>query len=89
MQLSVKEWRVRFTVAGRHVRVIEICSGFRASQLAEAGADEARRWHREFLARWPREIATRRAQVRQAGSAIHKVSAIGWGFPVAAGALRR
>jgi len=53
MQLSVKEWRVRFTVAARHVRVIEIRSGFRASQLAEAGADETRLRHRKFLARWP------------------------------------
>jgi len=57
MQLSVKEWRVRFTVAARHVRVIEIRSGFRPSQLAEAGADEARLHHRRFLARWPCESA--------------------------------
>jgi hypothetical protein len=69
MQLSVKEWRVRFIVAARHVRVVEICSGFRASQLAEGDADEARRCHREFLARWPGRIATLRAQVRQVGSA--------------------
>jgi tRNA-Thr(GGU) m(6)t(6)A37 methyltransferase TsaA len=57
MQLSVKEWRARFIVAGHHVRVIDISSGFRAAQLAEAGADEARRCHREFLVRWPREVA--------------------------------
>jgi tRNA (adenine37-N6)-methyltransferase len=69
MQLSVKEWRVRFIVAARHVRVIEICSGFRASQLTEGGADEARLRHREFLARWPRRIVTLRGQVRQGGSA--------------------
>jgi hypothetical protein len=49
--------------------VVEICSGFRASQLAESGADEVRRFHREFLAHWPRRIATLRAQVRQVGSA--------------------
>jgi tRNA-Thr(GGU) m(6)t(6)A37 methyltransferase TsaA len=55
MQLSVKEWRVRFTVVERHVHVIEIYSGFRASQLAADGADESRRPHREFLAMWPRE----------------------------------
>jgi hypothetical protein len=55
MQLSVKEWRVRFTVAERHVRVIEIFSGFRASQLVAAGADESKRRHLEFLAKWPRE----------------------------------
>jgi tRNA (adenine37-N6)-methyltransferase len=54
MQLSVKEWRVRFTVVERDVRVMEIFSGFRASQLA-AGADESPRSHREFLAIWPRE----------------------------------
>jgi hypothetical protein len=53
MQLAVKEWRVRFSVAARHVRVMEICSGFRASQLAEEGADDMRVSHRAFLARWP------------------------------------
>jgi tRNA (adenine37-N6)-methyltransferase len=53
MQLAVKEWRVRFTVAGRDVRVIGIDSGFRASQLA--GADESLRAHRDFLQRWPRD----------------------------------
>jgi tRNA-Thr(GGU) m(6)t(6)A37 methyltransferase TsaA len=54
MQLSVKEWRVRFTVVERDVRVLEINSGFRDSQLAASGADEAHRRHREFLALWPR-----------------------------------
>ncbi len=53
MQLAVKEWRVRFAVVERDVRVIEIYSGFRASQLASA--DESLRPHREFLAIWPRE----------------------------------
>jgi tRNA-Thr(GGU) m(6)t(6)A37 methyltransferase TsaA len=55
MQLSVKEWRVRFSVVERDVHVIEIYSGFRASQLAAGGADESRRAHREFLEVWPRE----------------------------------
>ena len=55
MQLSVKEWRVRFTVVGRDVRVIEIYSGFRTSQLAAADGDESLLPHREFLAKWPRE----------------------------------
>jgi hypothetical protein len=55
MQLSVKEWRVRFTVVEREVRVIEIYSGFRASQLAAGDADESLRPHREFLAIWQRE----------------------------------
>jgi len=54
MQLAVKEWRARFTVADRDVRVIEITSGFRASQLASRNADESLQHHREFLARWPR-----------------------------------
>ena len=53
MQLSVKEWRVRFTVVERDVRVIGIHSGFRASQLAAGGADETLRLHREFLAQFP------------------------------------
>jgi tRNA-Thr(GGU) m(6)t(6)A37 methyltransferase TsaA len=51
MQLAVKEWRVRFAVAGRNVRVIGIDSGFRPSQLA----DPLFRVHRDFLDRWPRE----------------------------------
>jgi hypothetical protein len=55
MQLSVKEWRVRFSVVERDVRVIEIYSGFRASQLAASGADESQRPHREFVAIWPHE----------------------------------
>jgi tRNA-Thr(GGU) m(6)t(6)A37 methyltransferase TsaA len=55
MQLAVKEWRIRFTVVEREVRVIDIDSGFRASQLCAGGEDESRRPHREFLAIWPRE----------------------------------
>jgi tRNA-Thr(GGU) m(6)t(6)A37 methyltransferase TsaA len=55
MQLAVKEWRIRFTVVEREVRVIDIDSGFRASQLSAGGEDESRRPHREFLAIWPRE----------------------------------
>jgi tRNA-Thr(GGU) m(6)t(6)A37 methyltransferase TsaA len=53
MQLAVKEWRVRFIVTGRDVRVIGIDSGFRTSQLA--GTDESLRAHRDFLQRWPRD----------------------------------
>jgi tRNA-Thr(GGU) m(6)t(6)A37 methyltransferase TsaA len=53
MQLAVKEWRVRFTVDGREVRVLDIASGFRVSQLAAAGDDEDMlRAHREFRERW-------------------------------------
>jgi tRNA-Thr(GGU) m(6)t(6)A37 methyltransferase TsaA len=55
MQLSVKEWRVRFTAVERDVRVLEINSGFRDSQLAASSNDESHRLHREFLAIWPRE----------------------------------
>jgi hypothetical protein len=55
MQLSVKEWRVRFAVVERDVRVIEIYSGFRASQLAAGGGDETLRLHCEFVTIWPRE----------------------------------
>jgi len=52
MQLAVKEWRVRFTVAARDVRVHEIYSGFQSAQLANG--DAARQPHRDFNARWPR-----------------------------------
>ena len=55
MQLAVREWRVRFTVAERDVCVIEIDSGFRASQLAVGDADGALRAHQDFIARWPRK----------------------------------
>jgi tRNA-Thr(GGU) m(6)t(6)A37 methyltransferase TsaA len=55
MQLSVKEWRVRFRVAEREIRVLEIYSGFRASQLAREVTDETLRRHREFVEVWPRE----------------------------------
>jgi tRNA-Thr(GGU) m(6)t(6)A37 methyltransferase TsaA len=55
MQLSVKEWRVRFAVVERDVRVVEIYSGFRASQLTAGSTDESRRPHREFVAIWPRD----------------------------------
>ena len=52
MRLAVKEWRVRFTVAGRDIRVTRLESGFRASQLAASDLDEVRRTHKEFSARW-------------------------------------
>jgi len=53
MQLAVKEWRVRFTVDGRNVRVHSVDSGYRESQLA-AEDNEALAAHRAYLARWPR-----------------------------------
>jgi len=52
MQLAVKEWRVRFTVTERKVRVLEIGSGFRDAQI---GADDSLQAHRDYLALWPRE----------------------------------
>ena len=54
MQLAVKEWRVRFSIIERNVRVLEIDSGFRDSQIATGAADEALKVHREFLVLWPR-----------------------------------
>jgi hypothetical protein len=56
MQLAVKQWRVRFAVAGRDVRVIEIYSGFRDSQLAAGESDESLRPHREFVATFPKRM---------------------------------
>jgi tRNA-Thr(GGU) m(6)t(6)A37 methyltransferase TsaA len=51
--LAIKEWRVRFGVAGRAVRVEAIDSGFRESQLggARGGRDELH-VHREFRVRY-------------------------------------
>jgi tRNA-Thr(GGU) m(6)t(6)A37 methyltransferase TsaA len=54
MQLAVKEWRVQFSTAARDIRVLEILSGFRTSQLAPDNPDMAVRPHRDFLALWPR-----------------------------------
>lgn len=52
MQLAVKEWRIRFSVEGREVCVIEIASGFRAAQLAGEVHDDALQAHRDFRERW-------------------------------------
>jgi tRNA (adenine37-N6)-methyltransferase len=52
MQLAVKEWRVRFSVEGRDIRVVDVASGFRASQLDSATTDETLRSHREFRERY-------------------------------------
>ena len=53
MQLAVKEWRVQFNVAERNVRVHEISSGFRASQLAPGDPDPVLGPHRAFTMIWP------------------------------------
>lgn len=52
MQLAIKEWRVRFSVAERAVHVSEIASGFRTSQLVGEAQDELLQAHREFRERW-------------------------------------
>ncbi|MCC7330916.1 MAG: tRNA (N6-threonylcarbamoyladenosine(37)-N6)-methyltransferase TrmO [Gammaproteobacteria bacterium] len=51
--LAVREWRVRFAVEGRAVRVSAIGSGFRPARLAETGAGATPEAHREYRARWP------------------------------------
>jgi hypothetical protein len=50
--LAVKEWRTRFAVAGREVRVLALHSGYRASQLKNCtpGEADALPLHREFVA---------------------------------------
>lgn len=57
MRLAVKEWRVRFTVVDRDIRVIAIHSGFRSSELARGDANQPLKSHREFVATWQRESA--------------------------------
>ncbi len=52
LRLAVKDWRVRFAVAGREVRVLSIASGYRPGQLAEPGGGAALGVHREFVAVW-------------------------------------
>lgn len=51
--LAVQDWRVRFSVAGRAVRVHEIASGYREAQL-DAGHARGKDLtaHREFHGRW-------------------------------------
>lgn len=53
LQLAVKEWRVRFTVANRAVRVVAIRSGYRNAQRRAACTGTAMPdAHREFVARF-------------------------------------
>jgi tRNA-Thr(GGU) m(6)t(6)A37 methyltransferase TsaA len=55
MRLAIQDWRIRFEVKERTVRVLKVNTGYRATQLAvdatHAGA--AIRLHREFLRTWP------------------------------------
>ena len=53
LRLAIKEWRVRFTVVGRQIRVVEILSGYRTSQLETGAAEGPLRAHREFILAWP------------------------------------
>ena len=50
--LAVKEWRLRFAVAGRAVSVTSVASGYRAAQLERADASAELAVHREFRERW-------------------------------------
>jgi tRNA-Thr(GGU) m(6)t(6)A37 methyltransferase TsaA len=52
--LAIKEWRVRFSVTGRDVRVTSIASGYRQAQLAapDRPVDALLTAHREFAATW-------------------------------------
>ena len=51
LRLAVQDWRVRFSVADRQVRVLEIRSGYRAAQLDPATPDPtgALALHRQYL----------------------------------------
>jgi tRNA (adenine37-N6)-methyltransferase len=52
--LCVKDWRLRFEVEARHVRIASIESGVRKSLLVRTDeASEELTLHREYYARWP------------------------------------
>jgi hypothetical protein len=55
LHLAVKEWRIRCEVQGREIRVLDVTTGFRASQLArlEQDGEGCLAAHRAFVARWP------------------------------------
>ena len=58
LQLAVKEWRVRFTVANRAVRVLDIRSGYRSAQLRATHAETAvPAAHREFVAQFTERMS--------------------------------
>jgi mRNA-degrading endonuclease RelE of RelBE toxin-antitoxin system len=54
-RLAVRDWRVRFSVSGRAIAVLEIKSGYRPRELftPEGQAPQA---HRDFVSRWPTAI---------------------------------
>ncbi|MEZ5565934.1 MAG: tRNA (N6-threonylcarbamoyladenosine(37)-N6)-methyltransferase TrmO [Gammaproteobacteria bacterium] len=53
-RLKVKEWRVRFTVAGQEVRVLAIESGYRPAEVARSAdsREDPLAVHRDFRAAW-------------------------------------
>ncbi len=55
LRLAVQDWRVRFGVADRQVRVLEIASGYRPAQLAAGAPDPsgAIGLQRDFVDAWP------------------------------------
>jgi tRNA-Thr(GGU) m(6)t(6)A37 methyltransferase TsaA len=55
LRLAVQDWRVRFGVEGRDVLVMNIQSGYKASQLADGVSDPTGTLalHRTFRAAWP------------------------------------
>ncbi len=50
--LAVKDWRVKFRIAGRAITVESIATGYRARELA-ASADSAVLLHRDFVHHFP------------------------------------
>jgi tRNA-Thr(GGU) m(6)t(6)A37 methyltransferase TsaA len=53
LTLCVKDWRLRFRVDGREVRIASIESGVKKSQLVKTGEASAElALHREYYARW-------------------------------------
>lgn len=55
-RLAVQDWRVRFTVDGRSVRVVGVDTGYRAAQLDKHGGHAESAWalHRDYVATWGR-----------------------------------
>jgi mRNA-degrading endonuclease RelE of RelBE toxin-antitoxin system len=53
-RLKVKEWRVRFTLSQRDVRVLAISSGFRPAEIAKSAGsgEDPLAIHRDFRAGW-------------------------------------
>jgi tRNA-Thr(GGU) m(6)t(6)A37 methyltransferase TsaA len=53
-RLKVKEWRVRFTLAQRDVRVLAISSGYRPAEIARSAGtgEDPLAIHRDFRAGW-------------------------------------